>query len=271
MRKQFQQFLIASGAWAAAMAITLGVITQASHAYGFDITHGRGTQSIDVLHRGLWLSPGEMTSVPLASWMQVQRIFVQAEGYRCNTTVEVYANGDLKGTMVLPGYDPSYAVTIAETTDRIELRNLGPCAASIRDIRAEVYFASNPSNFSPSIPAYSRPPIPGYAPSLSSQALNSAAAIAAEAINVTDGLRAGASGAENTTYLLPIKKVAGRLYAMANARGDLSGTVHMQLLALRAQIDFAAPYLDETFERDTMFELATQLLSLRERIDAITL
>jgi hypothetical protein len=219
--------------------------------------------SVDLLYSRFVLNEGEMTSLPLSYPAHIKKTYIQAIGLGCATTVEVSVNGDVKGTLYLPARDPSYVVTVAETTNSIEFRNLGPCRAMIQDVRAQFSRGSRPSPYAPA---------PTHEPSgsLSEAAQGTAAEIAAEAIDLVDVLREGATLSEQTVYLIPIKKVAARVYATANARGDLSSRTATQLQALKLQIDFAADYIDSTFERDTQFETATSLLGLRERIDALT-
>ena len=82
-----------------------------------------------------------------------------------------------------------------------------------------------------------------------------------------DGLRPYADPeTEYITYLLPIKRVAGRALALANARGVGSSYVREALLALAEQIEFADQYIGNTLKKEVPFDLAVELLSLKDKI-----
>lgn len=67
-------------------------------------------------------------------------------------------------------------------------------------------------------------------------------------------------------YLLPIKKAAAQSRSVAEARGDASAYARPYYEWLLTVMDDAEPYLDDLYERPGVFELATELLSLREYI-----
>lgn len=218
------------------------------------------------------LSAGSMTSVPLYGWKHVRKLYVQGYGIGCATTVEVIVNGDVKGTIYFPGSDPSYVVTVEEAARSVELRNLGPCNAHVQSIMAiqSVATSQYQHGHNPGLPSSGTNQQWDSCPEvLSDLARTKAAAIAAEAIRSVDALRPYTNLGDYGTYLLPIKKLAARVYAKANARGDLSLQVNGLLAALRGQIDLAEPYLQNSFELDAAFNLAVGLLSIREQIDAV--
>ena len=236
----------------AAFALIGALVSSSAHA---------GTQLETVTISGsFWVGPGEMASVELGSIRHVTKIFVQAEARGHDTTVNVLVNGVVKGTLYLPARDPSYVVTIGEAVHSIEFQNVGSARAIIQAVKAVQTTASASRTGRTHSHGNSF---------LSRAALNRSAEIAAEAIEIVDALQDYSNLNEYGTYLLPIKKTAARLYVMAMARGDLSSKVFTKLVALRDQIDFAAAYIDQGFERSASFELALSLLGLREEIDAV--
>ena len=60
----------------------------------------------------------------------------QAEGYYGDSTFEVVVNGDTKGTVRVPGRDPSYVVTVGEVTSSIQFRQTAGGNAHIRSVLA---------------------------------------------------------------------------------------------------------------------------------------
>lgn len=222
------------------------------------------------------IAPGQIQTVTLRNWRYVQKIFVRAEAYysNSNATVEVIANGDVKGTIYLPGRDPSYVVTIGETVRSLQFRNVSNSWARIIDVQGVM--AQNPLPTVPPVvlpgncepfqlcPGAVVPPTSPYLP-----ARNQGAYLSSRAITLVDGLEAHANYAEYGVYLLPIKKVAARAYATTANYGDLSLVSRGALLALKQQIEFATPYLDQTFERDAAFQLAVELTSLGKSLEAL--
>ncbi|MBI4043037.1 MAG: hypothetical protein HY391_06140 [Deltaproteobacteria bacterium] len=202
------------------------------------------------------LADGETFTLSLREWRHVQKIYVQAEGSRGDATFEVIANGDVKGTIHVPGRDPSYVVTIGEAVNSIQFRHIQGYAVSIRDVTAVLsdWSGRDQGGF-----------YGGRKTSLPVR--NLSMQLASEAITLADQLEHYSNFSEYGTYLLPIKKVAARVYALASARGDLSWRVRDSLIYLKTQIAFASGYIEESFERDAIYELAIRLLTLQERID----
>jgi hypothetical protein len=233
----------------------LALTALSAHAAGAHPPYER-TETRTVADSNVYLEPGESVSLKLYAWEKVQKLYIQAEAAnRRDTMVEVSTNGDTKGSLYLPARDPSYVVTVGEITSSIELRNTGRGAARIYSVKAETVVS------------------PGYNYPVASSpwemsAYNQASSIAARAINLVDALQPMTNYIDYGDYLLPIKKAAGRAYASAQARGPMSLTVRADLINLRAAIDNAAAYIDDAFERSAAFELSTELLSLREKLDS---
>ena len=79
----------------------------------------RGTRS--VLRHEVNLYAGTTQQVRLSAPVQMKKIVVEAIGVRGEALFDVMVNGDVKGTIHVPGRDPSYIVTINEFADSIEL------------------------------------------------------------------------------------------------------------------------------------------------------
>lgn len=218
-----------------------------------------GYENVNLISWQVDLRPGETRSFPLpGGWRQVRKLFVTANAYYGDATLQVYANGDEKGRMFIPRTDPYYVVNIDETTSTLTLRNYsGNGVIRISSLQAELSY----SHVEPIAPIH-----PNLEP-ISFPALNEAANLARQGVRLVDVLRPYADPAtEYVTYLLPIKQVAGRALALANARGVGSGQVRQALLALAQQIQFADTYIESSLKKEASFELAVQLLSLRDKI-----
>ena len=218
------------------------------------------TETIKLNIAPFYLSPGETRTVQLGNdWHHVQKIYIQANGaHSQDATFQVIANGDVKGTIYVPGRDPSYVVTIASVADSIQLQHVSGGTAHVRSITVVRSCRS----------VRATPPGEFYSDDYLS-ARNEASRLARRAITIVDKLQPFASHSEFGWYLLPIKKSAAIAYAAAEARGPISATVHVSLRQLKAQIEYAIPYIDETFERSGVFELAIELKSLGDRLDML--
>lgn len=209
-----------------------------------------------------YLDEGETKTVKLDHWRNVQKLIIQAEGVRVDGTFEVIANGDTKGTVYVPGRDPSYIVTVAETIKSIQFRHVSGGKIYVRNVKA-VQLKNVAGRWDDCDYDYR------CGGDLDLDARNSASRLAKRAINIVDGLEKYTNYADYGDYLLPIKKAAARAYANAEARGELSGKVRESLFVLKCQIEAAKDYISENFERDAAFELAVELLELQERLDHV--
>lgn len=244
--------------------ILLGFFANVASADGFPVT-------TEVLSGSFWVYPGEVKSINLNNWRYVQKIFVQAQSSRSSTTIEVVTNGDTKGTIYVPGTDPSYVVTIGETVRSIQFRNISNGTVQINQVQGVMSssepIAIRPGEFNPHCEPFTPCARPMPTPGLPGRNLGTS--LSARAIYLVDILENYASYREFGIYLLPIKKVAGNAYATTAAYGDLSLASRAALLALERQIEFAGSYLDETFERDAAFQSAVELKGLGEKLEAL--
>jgi hypothetical protein len=228
--------------------IVAGVIWLTSLGMGSTLGFAASNETVTLNRSAFNVSPGEMLSMPLDSKRYVERVLISAEGYR-DSQLEIWTNGERKASAFVPGRDPHYEFTIAEVTSSIELRNVG--GSTIRILTAYAVVGQRTYRDQ----------------RLRESNLGFAADIALRTRDIADQLHAGTNAQDWETYLLPIKKTAGKLYALAKARGDLSGRVGATMQTLKAQIDNAKDYLDDTLERDDQFDLAVELLAVREQID----
>lgn len=204
----------------------------------------------------LTLEDSQTLSVPLGKWAFVKKLVVRAEGIVHDARFQVIVNGDVKGTIFVPGADPSYIVTVNETANSIEFQSLNG-RARIREIW--VVEAAADGDRRPPLPDEGEVPI---------EARNKAAQYAKRGIELVDGLEPFSSFRDYGNYLLPIKKLAARTYAVAVAHSSTSAKVRQALIALRAQIVYASPYIETAYEVDAAFALAVELQSLKEKIEA---
>lgn len=223
------------------------------------------TELYELNVHNLRLDPGEGQYVNLQGWRHIKKLHIRAYGKYSDGMFEVFANSDLKGTIHVPGQDPEYVVTIGETAQWIYLRHKSGGPVIISSIRAEQSVYVLPPTVDP-IPCHECT-VASPAP-LEFTAKNRASQLALRAIRLVDALQGYANYVEYGKYLLPIKKAGARAYAAAQARGAISGIVRTYLLALQKQIEFADPYMNETFEREQAFELSVELKSLAEALEA---
>ena len=219
----------------------------------------QGEQRFVSIAGEFFLGEGQTISIDLFGPKRVQKIYIQAEGVRSDASFEVIANGDTKGTVHVPGRDPSYIVTIADTTNTIQFRHINGGTVHVRDVRA---LMSDEVVAAPTTPVTTAPAPHGGTPVVGSSETydwirhgnNQAASLADEAIGLVNALEPYATSGEFTSYLLPIKKVAARAYAR-HRRNDLSERVKVRMTELKTAILNAAAYLDHAFEQDAAFDL----------------
>lgn len=196
------------------------------------------------------VSDSETKTLNLNSPRFIRNIVVQAEGISRDSMVEVMVNGEVKGTIYAPGRDPSYIVTIGEAASSIQFRHRSGGSMRILDVTATL------SSW------VGRPDNRGSFRGSSSQVIN----LANRTIKAIDTLRPFTSIEDEHLYLMPIKRKAGQVLVMANARGDLSGKTNHALVALQMQIDFSSVYLESLMEREALFDMAVELHTIRETI-----
>lgn len=245
---------------------TLAILTLAVMATSPAISQARSvgmlpsntmqTESLNFFSR--YVSEGETETIKLDGFRYVEKLFVQAEGASSRDgMIEVIVNGETKGTIYVPGRDPSYVVTVKETTNSIQFRHISGGSVRVINVKAVMSEsagrdwenrASNP---------------------ISWPVNNEAMAVAKKAIAIVNEFDQYTSYAVEGKVLLPIKKQAARLYAKAMAKGASSYGTVQALAALGAQIELSCKFIDQSMESEATFELATELLTLNEQIKEI--
>jgi hypothetical protein len=201
------------------------------------------------------LNPGQTKSISVGGWYHVRTVVIRAEGLtRSGGKFEVLANGRVKvSPFEVPGRDPSYLVDLNEAVKTIELRHISGGRIQIYDVKvtraSSGYFSEEESW---ELPVRYR---------------NDVAAQARRVISIVDELGEYANHADFGRFLLPVKKDAGRLYAVATARGELSSKTRRRACALLAEIIAAERFLDNAFEIKRAFRLAIELLRIKERLE----
>lgn len=219
-------------------------------------------ETVTLADHWIYVYRDETKSVSLyGGWRYVKKLFIQARGYTSESAkFDVIANGEVKGTIYVPGNDPTYTVTIDETVQSIELRGTHGGTAEIMDIKAvEAVRPANEFSCTSESSVSFRSQLPSS---------NIATWLAQRAIRNVERLRPYADPeTEYVQYLLPVKTVAGRAHAVAAAEGDLSAHTRSAMRALSQQIIFAEPVISGLMKRDVTFDLSVELLSISHEIE----
>lgn len=192
-----------------------------------------------------------MESINLYQARFIRNIVVQAEGVYHDSMIEVMVNGEVKGTIYAPGRDPSYVVTIGETTSSIQFRHKSGDRMRIISVTATM------SQWSGHIPQRG-----GY-----NASHGEVEELAERTLYALEVIRHYSTLEEEETYLMPIKKKAGQVLVMARGRGMNSRKTAEALQVLHTQIEFSKDYIYLLMEQDGLFESAVELLSISQRID----
>lgn len=199
---------------------------------------------------GVLVSGSQTASVSLGRSRYIRNLVIQAEGVGRDSIVEVMVNGVVKGTLYAPGSDPSYVVTVAEVSDSIQFRHHS--GGSMRVIAIQATVGPWPgSHFGGGF--YGSP----------SELRN----LAQRTLMVIEALKPFVDAADEKTYLLPIKQQAGYAIVYLNAHGNVSKKSIQALQALIYEIDFAHGYIEDLMQADETFEMAVELLTVRETLD----
>lgn len=79
------------------------------------------SSTTDAIAGAFILQNGTTQQVRLNGTKYIKKLIISAEGIRSEAMFDVVVNGDVKGTVYVPGRDPSYFVTVEQYTDSIEL------------------------------------------------------------------------------------------------------------------------------------------------------
>ncbi len=86
------------------------------------------SRTSDAINYQIRLESGTTQQVRLNGGQYIKKLIISAEGLRADAMFDVVVNGDVKGTVYVPGRDPSYFVTIEDSADSIELVSRGGTA-----------------------------------------------------------------------------------------------------------------------------------------------
>lgn len=90
------------------------------------------SRTTDALRGPVTLYSGSTQQVRLNGARYIKKLIISAEGVRNDAMFDVVINGDVKGTVYVPGRDPSYFVTVEDYADSIELVSRGGTAVISR-------------------------------------------------------------------------------------------------------------------------------------------
>lgn len=226
----------------------------------------RGLSTFDVITSNVRLSAGATKTVQLYGSVYIKKLIITAQGASSSDgTMQIVVNGDIKGTVHVPRYDPSYFVTVNASASSIQFVSVSGGAVNISAIKVvgSKQVANN---------THHKPWKTGSWYSTGMYGLNAgtlAQEIALEAIDLVDEFTKYSSYQELGDVLLPIKKSATVVYATSYGAGDYSVAMRNSLLNLSQQFNVAGNFINTNFEKTALFDLALQLLTLKERLDFI--
>lgn len=212
----------------------------------------------------------------------VKKIYLSADAVSCQSgTVEVKANGNWKGSLYVPCNGNGTAwININESVRSLQFRVSSGGALRV----ARVYFEMDP---------LCAPPCSGCATCVNCSPcpkpivvqpisvdtdhdvveLDSwpnrptLAWLAKRAKKITDGLRPHVDPAKDyVKYLVPIRTVAGHAQGVTMAEGDSSDKSKVAIQALADQITTADPLFTRLMKRELTFDLATEMVRVRDEI-----
>ncbi|OFZ52198.1 MAG: hypothetical protein A2381_01920 [Bdellovibrionales bacterium RIFOXYB1_FULL_37_110] len=211
------------------------------------VNEGEYRQTINLLTYAQNVNEGETLSLRFDKSYFVHKLLIQAQsGNNSDTYAEVSANGDIKGTLYLPGQDPHYVVTIAENTDSIEFTTIDN-KLKLLSIKAIVS-------------------IPGSIPDFPLNGASKMAYYSSICLKLINELDNYSSYEDFGSYLLPLRKAAAKSLAYAEARGDLSTIGRPYYEALLDTLDGSQPYFDRMMEISSAYEYVINLMTAREKI-----
>ncbi len=218
------------------------------------------------------LQQGQTKTVSLGGWYNVQAVILQIEGVdRSGSTLEVWANGSMKGRFTVPGGDPSYFLTIGETTDELKITNIGGGRVVIRDVDVEQFHGSNGPVFYPQTPVYLAP-VPqsscsGQYPSPYPASMNVSSGMSKQVLAVLDVLEDFSTLEERKVFLQPVRVLATWTFSRGVASGDLHCATREGLLALVRQMQFANGFVLETLQKKALQGVGEQYWTVQFQLE----
>jgi hypothetical protein len=215
----------------------------------FSVANGQESylDVIDMVREPLTLERGATTTLPLNMLRHVNYLEIDAYGVGGEGMFEVIVNGQVKGTIHVPGQDPKYVVTIADQTRNLVLRHISGQKARVTALKVYFTASDNHSHLPPS--------------------QQDAAMLSRDIINKMSQFQALISVDDFQAHVLPIKIAAGHSYAIATASGDLSKRLAEALGILQVQFRESKSFFDACMSQDRLFDLSVQALELKYRLD----
>lgn len=245
------------------LLVSLAILLNTNHIFAKHKAQNRGNTTVDVISHSITVGNGTTKTVDLSHTTYIKNLIVSAQGTsRSGATMQVIVNGDVKGTIHVPGYDPSYFVTIKEKTDSIQFQSL---SGTIKIFAIKVVGHGVRSRSNTPWKNGTRYSSGMYGENAGTLAQD----IALTAIDLVNEFTKYSSYKELGDILLPIKKAAASVYAISYGAGDYSVRMRNSLLALSNELKMARSFINTNFERSALFDLALELLTLKERLDYI--
>lgn len=203
------------------------------------------------------VSDAQTKSIKLDNVRYIKNLFIQAQGVYEDSQVEVFVNGELKGSIFAPGKDPSYYITVNESARSIEFRHRAGATMRIIDIKATV--------------SARKGAVVSETENLQFKGSDKQIIkLAQEAQQLVDQLQDHCNAVDYAMYFYPIKKSAGLVSVYASAYGNLSYQTLAQMRSLADQIKFAAPHLNLMATYNEGFDMVVRLLTVQATIDDLT-
>lgn len=249
-----------------AFVCTVAILMLASTNYSFarHSQHSNGKNStFEAISSSVRVRAGSTKTIQLNNTTYIKKLIISAQGTpSSDATMQVVVNGDIKGTIHVPRHDPSYFVTVNEKTTSIQFVSLQGAIniSSIKVVGSQHSQASSKPwktgiNYSRGLYGHNRGTL--------------AQEVALSAIDLVTEFSKYSSYKQLGNILLPIKKSAARVYAVSYGAGDYSIKMRTSLINLANQLNMATQFINENFEKTALFDLALELLSLKEQLDFI--
>jgi hypothetical protein len=203
----------------------------------------------ELLSQPVTLDPGQARTIQLPLTRHVEKIVISAYGIGQDAMFEVLVDHTVKGTIYVPGQDPSYTVTIAETTRLLTIQHTS--GAKVRVTSIVAHYVQNGGH-----------DLPG-------DESNVAAHLSREIIEAMAAFQVSVKAEDFKRYILPIKTAAGHSYAIATASGDLSRRLLDSLEILETQFIVAQHFFEQSMADEVLFEQCVRALTLRHQLREI--
>jgi hypothetical protein len=185
----------------------------------------------------------------------VESLSITAEG--SDATIQVWLNGTPKGSFymgVRAGLS-TFSFPIGETTGSLEFRSTKGSAVMIHQVRG--FGLTGPIEIGPR-PTFNRF---GGNENLVQRA--------GYLIQVLNGLKPQANHGIIGSYILPMRKSAAELYALATATTEPNRKVREAMCELLSRIYDAEAYINSNLETDTAFDGTVDILTMKETLRAM--